>query len=101
MGTLIAKIKSEAQWVKICDQIDIDVLNLLDLSDSMVYDPNNSVAHQWFRIDNFSNTEYFNELFENPIDAGELTTINANQLDDIKFFSYFIENKFFNLFRTQ
>lgn len=95
MGTLIAKIKSEAQWVKICDQIDIDVLNLLDLSDSMVYDPNNSVAHQWFRIDNFSNTEYFNELFENPIDAGELTTINANQLDDIKFFSYFIENKFY------
>lgn len=95
MGTLIAKIKSEAQWVKICDQIDIDVLNQLDLSDSMVYDPNNSVAHQWFRIDNFSNTEYFNELFGNPIDAGELTTINANQLDDIKFFSYFTENKFY------
>lgn len=39
MGTLIAKIKSEAQWVKICDQIEIDVLNQLDLSDSMVYDP--------------------------------------------------------------
>lgn len=39
MGTLIAKIKSEVQWVKICDQIDIDVLNRLDLSDSMVYDP--------------------------------------------------------------
>ena len=49
MGTLIAKIKSEAQWVKICDQIEIDVLNQLDLSDSMVYDPNNNVAHQWFR----------------------------------------------------
>lgn len=95
MGTLIAKIKSEAQWVKICDQIDIDILNQLDLSDSMVYDPNNSVAHQWFRIDNFSNTEYFNELFGNPIDAGELTTINVNQLDDIKFFSYFTENKFY------
>ena len=36
MGTLIAKIKSEAQWVKICDQIEIDVLNQLDLSDSMI-----------------------------------------------------------------
>ena len=87
MGTLIAKIKSEAQWVKICDQIDIDVLNQLDLSDSMVYDPNNTVAHQWFRIENLSNTEYFNELFGSPIEAGELTTINVNQLDDIKYFS--------------
>ena len=95
MGTLIAKIKSEAQWVKICDQIDIDVLNHLDLSDSMVYDPNNTVAHQWFRIENLSNTEYFNELFGNPIEAGELTTINVNQLDDIKYFSYYAGNKFY------
>lgn len=61
MGTLIAKIKSEAQWVKICDQIEIDVLNQLDLSDSMVYDPNNNVAHQWFRIEHLSNTAYLNE----------------------------------------
>lgn len=95
MGTLIAKIKSEAQWVKICDQIDIDVLNQLDLSDSMVYDPNNTIARQWFRIENLSNTEYFNELFGNPIEAGELTTINVNQLDDIKYFSYYTENKFY------
>lgn len=95
MGTLIAKIKSEAQWVKICDQIDINVLNQLDLSDSMVYDPNNTVAHQWFRIENLSNTEYFNELFGNPIEAGELTTINVNQLDDIKYFSYYAGNKFY------
>lgn len=95
MGTLIAKIKSEVQWVKICDQIDIDVLNQLDLSDSMVYDPNNTIARQWFRIENLSNTEYFNELFGNPIEAGELTTINVNQLDDIKYFSYYTENKFY------
>ena len=95
MGTLIAKIKSEAQWVKICDQIDINVLNQLDLSDSMVYDPNNTVAHQWFRIEKLSNTEYFNELFGNPIEAGELTTINVNQLDDIKYFSYYAGNKFY------
>lgn len=95
MGTLIAKIKSETQWVKICDQIDIDVLNQLDLSDSMVYDPNNTVARQWFRIENLSNTEYFNELFGNPIEAGELTTINVNQLDDIKYFSYYADNKFY------
>ena len=95
MGTLIAKIKSEVQWVKICDQIDIDVLNRLDLSDSMVYDPNNTVAHQWFRIENLRNTEYFNELFGNPIEAGELTTINVNQLDDIKYISYYADNKFY------
>lgn len=95
MGTLIAKVKSEAQWVKIRDQIEIDVLDRLDLSDSMVYDPNNNVAHQWFRIENFRSTEYFNEIFANHIDAGELTTIHVNQLDDIKYFAYYTDNKFY------
>ena len=95
MGTLIAKIKGEAQWVKICDQIEIDVLNQLDLSDSMVYDPNNNVAHQWFRLEHLSNTAYLNELFSNPIEAGELTTINVNQLDDMKYFAYYANSKFY------
>ena len=36
MGTLIAKIKNENQWAKICDQIEIGALDQLDLSDSMV-----------------------------------------------------------------
>lgn len=95
MGTLIAKIKNEPQWVKIRDQVEIDVLNQLDLSDSMVYDPHNNMAHQWFRIANLSETEYFNDLFRTPIEAGELMTINVEQLDDIKFFAYYADNKFF------
>ena len=33
MGTLIAKIKNDNQWVKICDQIEIGALDQLDLSD--------------------------------------------------------------------
>ena len=86
MGTLIAKIKNEPQWVKIRDQVEIDILIQLDLSDSMGYDPHNNVAHQWFRIANLSETEYFNDLFRIPIEAGELMTINVEQLDDIKFF---------------
>lgn len=46
MGTLIAKIKNKPQWLKIRDQVEIDVLNQLDLSDSMGYDPHNNMAHQ-------------------------------------------------------
>lgn len=95
MGTLIAKIKNDNQWAKICDQIEIGVLDQLDLSDSMVYDPNNNVAHQWFRIENLRNTEYFNDLFGNPIESGELMTIHVNQLDDIKYFAYYADNKFY------
>lgn len=95
MGTLIAKIKNENQWAIICDQIEIGALEQLDLSDSMVYDPNNNVAHQWFRIENLRNTEYFNDLFGNPIESGELVTINVNQLDDIKYFAYYADGKFY------
>lgn len=95
MGTLIAKVKSQHEWMKICDQIDIPVLNQVDLSDSMVYDPNNNVAHQWFKLDHLRQTQYFNGLFRNPIDAGELTTLNVNQLDDIKFFAYYANNRFY------
>lgn len=95
MGTLIAKIKNENQWVKICDQIEIGALDQLDLSDSMVYDPNNNVAHQWFRMENLRNTDYFNGLFGNPIESGELTTIDVNQLDDIKYFAYYADNKYY------
>ena len=95
MGTLIAKIKNENQWAIICDQIEIGELEQLDLSDSMVYDPNNNMAHQWFRIENLRNTDYFNDLFGNPIESGELITINVNQLDDIKYFAYYADNKFY------
>lgn len=95
MGTLIAKIKNEPQWVKIRDQVEIDVLNQLDLSDSMGYDPHNNMTHQWFRIADLSETEYFNDLFRTPIETGELTTINVEQLDDIKFFAYYADNKFY------
>lgn len=95
MGTLIAKIKNKPQWLKIRDQVEIDVLNQLDLSDSMGYDPHNNMAHQWFRIANLSKTEYFNGMFRTPIETGELTTINVEQLDDIRFFAYYADNKFF------
>lgn len=95
MGTLIAKVKSQQGWMKIQDQIDIPVLNHVDLSDSMVYDPNNNVAHQWFKLEHLQQTQYYNELFRNPIDAGELTTLNVNQLDDIKFFAYYVNNRFY------
>lgn len=95
MGTLIAKVKSLQGWMKIQDQIDIPVLNHVDLSDSMVYDPNNNVAHQWFKLEHLQQTQYYNELFRNPIDAGELTTLNVNQLDDIKFFAYYANNRFY------
>ena len=95
MGTLVAKVKNQEQWVKICDDVEIEVLNHIDLTDSMQYDPNNNIAHQWFNINDLHHTQHFNDLFQNPIDPGELTTINVEQLDDIKFFAYFANNRFY------
>lgn len=95
MGTLVAMIKEMNQWVVIADQIDVEMLDSVDLSDTMRYDPNNQVAHQWFRIENLSQTDYFNNVFNDVIDAGELQTINVDQLDDIKFFAYYSNRKFY------
>lgn len=58
MGTLVAMIKEMNQWVVIADQIEVEMLDSVDLSDTMRYDPNNQVAHQWFRIENLSQTDY-------------------------------------------
>lgn len=97
MGTLVAMIKEMNQWVVIADQIEVEMLDSVDLSDTMRYDPNNQVAHQWFRIENLSQTDYFNNVFNDVIDAGELQTINVDQLDDIKFLLITqIENFIFN-----
>lgn len=95
MGTLVAKIKNNEQWVLISDQVEINVWNNIDLTDTMLYDPNNQMAHQWFRIEELRNTEFFNPLFGNTIEAGELQTIDVQHLDDIKFFAYFANGKFY------
>lgn len=95
MGVLIAKIKNIEPWTLIKDQVEIDFLNNIDLSDSMLYDPNNNVAQQWFRIEHLSQTDYSNNLFLNAVESGELTTVNINQLDDIVFFAYYADQKFY------
>lgn len=95
MGALIAKVKNNDQWVLIRDQVEIEVLDNVDLTDSMIYDPNNQVSHQWFRIESLKNTEYFNNLFATSVETGELQTIAADKLDDIKFFAYFSNGKFY------
>ena len=95
MGTIVAKVKNDDQWHLVSDQVRIQYWDDIDLTDSMVYDPNNQIAHQWFRIEELRHTDYFNPLFRNTIESGELQTINACNLDDIKFFAYFCNEKFY------
>lgn len=54
MGTFVAKLKNEANWVKLADQILNEEYTNIDLNESIIYDPNNDMAHQWFKLQNFS-----------------------------------------------
>lgn len=90
MGVFIAKIKDDDErWYKIVDQIMNDELSEIVLGDAVAYDPNNTEANQWFKIDGFDQKEGFLPLLAQQINVADLESLDRQQYDNIEFIAFF------------
>lgn len=94
MGTFVAKLKNDANWVKLADQILNEEYTNIDLNESIIYDPNNDMAHQWFKLQNFSAKPSFLQMLTDDFDVAELENMTRAQYNDIEFIA-FVENRKF------
>lgn len=95
MGTFVAKLKNRNSWFKLVDQVLNDDYSRIDLSDSMVYDPNNDMAHQWFKMCEFSAKPAFMPLLSDDIDVADLESLTRALYDDIEFIAFVDSEKFY------
>ena len=96
MGVFIAKIKyDDERWYKIVDQIMNDELSEIVLGDAVAYDPNNTEANQWFKIDGFDQKEGFLPLLAQQINAADLESLDRQQYDNIEFIAFFDQGRYY------
>lgn len=96
MGVFIAKIKDDDErWYKIVDQIMNDELSEIVLGDAVAYDPNNTEANQWFKIDGFDQKEGFLPLLAQQINVADLESLDRQQYDNIEFIAFFDQGRYY------
>ena len=96
MGVFIAKIKDDDErWYKIVDQIMNDELSEIVLGDAVAYDPNNTEANQWFKIDGFDQKEGFLPLLAQQINAAGWESLDRQQYDNIEFIAFFDQGRYY------
>ncbi len=92
MGLFIAKLKRDnSNWYKLKDKIMASYYENIDLHDAMIYNPNNNVANQWFKLKLVEIPELFNQTI-NPV---ELNSLNRLQYKEISFIAYYSNKKFY------
>lgn len=96
MGIFIAKIKDDDErWYKIVDQIINDELSEIVLGDAVAYDPNNTEANQWFKIDGFDQKEGFLPLLAQQVNAADLDNLERKHYDKIEFIAFFDQGRYY------
>lgn len=96
MGIFIAKIKDdEEHWYKIVDQVANEELTQIVLDDAVAYDPNNTEANQWFKIDGFNEKEGFLPLLAQRINTADLDSLEREQYGRIEFIAFFDRGRYF------
>lgn len=95
MGTFVAKLKKCDYWVKLADHILNEDYSSIDLSDAIVYDPNNDMAHQWFKLQDFSVNPAFLQMLSDDFDVADLEDLTRAQYDDIEFIAFVQDGKYY------
>lgn len=96
MGVFIAKIKDdEEHWYKIVDQVANEELSQIVLDDAVAYDPNNTEANQWFKIDGFNEKEGFLPLLAQRINVVDLDNLEREQYNRIEFIAFYDQGRYF------
>lgn len=96
MGTYIAKIKgNNDQWYKMAAQVTNDDYSRLPLDDALLYDANNTMSDQWFKLADFNNYDAFLRMLDLNFDAVDLEDLSRAQYDQIEFIAYYDDSKYY------
>lgn len=96
MGTYIAKLKNDnEQWFKIKDGVQNSDYLVIDLNDALPFDHNNTMADQWFKLENFNENESFLPMLAYPFDCAACESINRERYGNIEMIAYYENNRFY------
>lgn len=96
MGTYIAKLKNDNEhWFKIKDNVQNDDYQEIDLNDALPFDPNNMMADQWFKLEDFNENESFLPMLALPLDCATLESINRERYGNIEIIAFLEDNRFY------
>lgn len=96
MGTFIAKIKRDNNnCYKLADREVNTEYTDIDLSDAMLYDPNNTMADQWFYFRNFDqHIACFPPLLQ-PFNSADWENIDSEKYKNIEFIAFHEGGRFY------
>lgn len=96
MGTFIARLKGRnEQFYKLVDQVENDDYGNIQLDDAIVYDSNNDMAHQWFKINNFSSSDAFIPILNRDFDTADLESLEMERYLEIDFIAFYDGERYF------
>lgn len=98
MGVFVAKLKEdEHRWYKLKDNVQNEDYDSISLVDSVAYDPNNTVAGQWFRIEDFEHKDGFLNILKEDFDVVDLESLTNEQFvgKTIDFIAYYQDHKYY------
>lgn len=90
MGIFIAKIKGNDEHLyKLVDQVENDDYANINLEEAIVYDSNNDMAHQWFKINDFSASPACLPVLTRHFESADLESLNVANNSDIDFIAFY------------
>lgn len=90
MGTFIAKLKgNNEQFYKLVDHVENEDYVNIHYDEAMVYDANNEMANQWFKIEQFSLSEAFLQILSDDLDVAALESLDRDSYSNIDFIAFY------------
>ena len=93
MGIFIAKLKNDESWYKLKDGETATYYEDINLNDAMNYNPDNTLAGQWFKYSLDKNS--VPSIFSNEIDSVNLNSLVRNQYKNIEIIAYYHNSHFY------
>ena len=90
MGTFIAKLKgNNEQFYKLVDHVENEDYGNIHYDEAMVYDANNEMANQWFKIEQFSLSDAFLLILSDDLDVAALESLDRDSYSNIDFIAFY------------
>lgn len=95
MSAFFVKLKNDASWYSIQDNVTINDWNAIDLNAAIQYDHNNTARDQWFFLDGFNQHAAFLSMLAQNVDTADVDPLSFGDFVNIDFLSYSHSNRFY------
>ena len=96
MGIFVAKLKGDNEHLyKLVDQVENEDYVNINLEEAIIYDSNNDMAHQWFKMNEFSTSEACLQVLTNHFEAADLESLDMASFSDIDFIAFYDGESFY------